>query len=200
MTPNGTATLRAMRIPHIAVATLLTFSLLACSAESSTDEPTGTADPSSSSSAETETEAAPEPESDSASADASEAEVDAEQPTDDGVAADGGPPNAALDSYVETESATAPTLLEETPGVYSSIEVTAVQPDTIEYKHTYAEPVDVATEVTALVATIPTLQATLEAEDFPAMEAAGLTGDLKVRYSYYNPDGTEVWTYTSLRP
>ena len=100
-----------------------------------------------------------------------------------------------LDAFVEAERATIPAILDASAGMYSEIDIVGIQPDTVEYSYVYAEPIDAAAALEYFESMIDTIQELCEAQVFPAMERAGVTGSQKVRYTYYNPDGSELWSH-----
>ena len=103
---------------------------------------------------------------------------------------------AALDKIVAEAQSQMVDVLEASGGVYSDIKLAAVQPDTLEYQYVYAEPVDVAAATAALEAELQTLQDAVDSTVIPEMIRAGVTVEPKVRYTYFNPDSSLVWTHT----
>ena len=102
----------------------------------------------------------------------------------------------ALDEYIELEQAQIDAASEELAAVYSEVTVTAEYPDTVVFAYTYAQPMDPAATTAELDSMVSTLEELTESAVFPAMEATGVTPTQGVTYTYYNADGTELWTQT----
>lgn len=103
---------------------------------------------------------------------------------------------AALDEYVALEQAQIDAAGEDLAAVYSEVTVSAEYPDTVVYAYTYAEPVDPNATATELDNMVSTMEELTESAVFPAMEATGVTPTQRATFSYYNADGTEIWTRT----
>ena len=106
---------------------------------------------------------------------------------------------AALDAYVEGLRTQIPNMEATFAELYSSIDTVAVPPGAIEYSYVYVEQLDAAATATGLDTMIETLQTTCDDTLFPEMEAAGVTVDPKVIYTYYNADGAQIWSHTFER-
>src|SRR5512143_1167822 len=102
---------------------------------------------------------------------------------------------AALDGYVAASQASIPSIMADSGTAYSEIRITAVQPDTVEYAYVFTEAADPATAVAYFEDNVAALQDAVDSQVFPEMATYGITIDPKVRYSYYNPDGTQVWSH-----
>ena len=104
--------------------------------------------------------------------------------------------NAALDTYVEAERATIPAILESAPGMYSEVTVDRVYPDTVLYRYVYAEVLDPTFAADYFDGMVPTFQSMCDTTVFPGMESAGVPGPQKVTFSFFNVDGSELWSKT----
>ena len=104
--------------------------------------------------------------------------------------------NVALDAYVEAERGAIPAIQEANPGVYSQVTISGIYPDTVEYAYVYAQQVDAAGTTGYFDDMTPALQTLCDTQVFPAMESAGVTTSQKVIYTYYNADGSQLWSQT----
>ena len=86
--------------------------------------------------------------------------------------------------------------MDQTPGVYSAVAIEAIAPDTIHYVYTYADQIDTEGVQEYFDGFAPTLQTLCDTQVFPAMEDAGVTPTQKATYTFYNADGTELWSHT----
>lgn len=102
----------------------------------------------------------------------------------------------ALDRYVALEQAQMEATFDAVADVYSKVAITAAYPDTIEFSYVYSEQVDPQWAHDQLESMRPTLQTLCETRVFPDMEATGVTPSQKANYSYYNADGSVLWTHT----
>jgi len=105
----------------------------------------------------------------------------------------------ALDAYVASAQAVIPQLMESAPGVYAEMQINGIDSDTVEFAYVYAEQLDAASAAEYFDGVAATLQATCDSVVIPEMEGAGITVDPKVRYTYYNADGSDVWERTFSR-
>jgi hypothetical protein len=101
----------------------------------------------------------------------------------------------ALDAYVKAAQPQIAKAMEAYDGTYADFSFTAIPPSTVEYSYTFAEPVDPNAAVETFDSSVATLQATVDSVIIPEMERAGIT-DPKVVYTYYDADGSELWTKT----
>ena len=104
--------------------------------------------------------------------------------------------SAALVALVAEAQAQVPATLAQFADTYSDFQVLAVPPDTLEYAYYYLEPTDLSLAAAYLDEQIPALQAIADSAVLPEMVAYGVTVDPKVRYTYYNSDGSLIWTHT----
>ena len=107
-----------------------------------------------------------------------------------------GDQGAALETYVAAAQAVIPGLEEQFVDTYSAIRILAVQPDTVEYAYDYLNPMDAASTAANMDASLDDYQSAVDSALIPEMVANGITVDPKVRYTYYNSDGTLIWTHT----
>ncbi|MEZ0447206.1 hypothetical protein [Cellulomonas sp. ICMP 17802] len=107
-----------------------------------------------------------------------------------------GVPGAALEMLVDSARPQIPTLLSMSNGVYSDLQIVAVQPDTVEYDYTYAQQMDVAASVAWFEANLGTLQGVADSSVFVGMAQAGISLTPKATYTYFNADGSLLWTHT----
>lgn len=108
----------------------------------------------------------------------------------------GDPPQGqaeALEWYAEQVRTQLPDLTSD--GTFTDVQVRAVYPDTIAYEYHYAQNVDVEEGARHFDGMIDTFQSMSEMV-FGEMEAAGITDGPKVRYTYYNADGSLIWSHT----
>lgn len=110
-------------------------------------------------------------------------------------AATGGDQSAALDNYVAAAQRLIPGIVDQSNGQYSEIQILGTHPDTVEFVYTYAQPADSAATASHLDTMVPTLQALSDSVLLPEMKTAGITVAPKVRYTYLNNDGTELWSH-----
>lgn len=102
----------------------------------------------------------------------------------------------ALDAYVDAERATIPAYLAESPDLYTDVSIEPEYPSGIVFTYVYAEALDQGAAAKYFDNLRDTMQDLCDNQVFPAMEKAGVTGDLSVTYTYANPDGTQLWTGT----
>jgi hypothetical protein len=102
---------------------------------------------------------------------------------------------AALDTYVAASQDQIPAIMEAAGATYSEIRISAVQPDTVEYAYLFAESVDPAEAVAYFDENVSALQSVCDAQLFPEMNGLGITIDPKVRYVYFNADGSQLWAH-----
>ena len=107
---------------------------------------------------------------------------------------------AALDAVVAEAQAALPTLMDTFGDTYSDIKILAVDGDTFEYAYTYSAQVDAAAAATSFDAQVDMLQSAAESSVIPELERAGVTESPKVRFTYYNADGTLIWSQTFAKP
>ena len=100
----------------------------------------------------------------------------------------------ALEKYADAERSQLPSVMEANPGVFSDIQVEAIEPATIAFTFTYADVMDATATSSNLDGLAPDLQDACDTSVFPAMRSAGVEGDLQVSYTYLNNDGSEIWT------
>ena len=109
---------------------------------------------------------------------------------------EGASQQAALDTYVEMERAelekTDPQLLE----MYSDITVEGVDPGTVAFSYTYADELDPALAAEQFDLIASDLQELCDTQVFPAMKRVGVTDSLQVAYTYFNVDGSVIWSKT----
>ncbi|MFV0429969.1 MAG: DUF4854 domain-containing protein [Arachnia sp.] len=104
----------------------------------------------------------------------------------------------ALEEMLQAERDQIPQVLEESEGVLIAAEYVVEGDDTISYTFTYAQAPDPDQAKAYFDAEADSLQETCDSKVFPPMEQRGVT-DPKVRYTYLNPDGTEIWSHTFER-
>lgn len=104
--------------------------------------------------------------------------------------------NTALDTYVKAERDTIPAILEATPGMYSEVTVESVHPDTVLYRYVYADVLDPALAADYFEGMVPTFQTMCDTTVFPTMEQVGVPGPQKVTFSFFNVDGSPLWSKT----
>jgi hypothetical protein len=102
---------------------------------------------------------------------------------------------AALDTYVAASQGQIPAIMAESGTTYSDMRILAEQPGTVEYAYLFTESVDAAAAVTYFDDNVATLQDVCDTQLFPEMASNGITVDPVVRYSYYNPDNSLIWTH-----
>ncbi|MDQ1584266.1 MAG: hypothetical protein QOF36_2320 [Microbacteriaceae bacterium] len=100
----------------------------------------------------------------------------------------------ALDDYVAAEQSTIPTIMAGSNGVYSDVIIGAIYPDTVDYSYHYAQPVDPGAARSAFDSHVQTFQDSCDTLVFPAMKRAGVTSSQGAKYTYYNTDGSEIWS------
>ncbi len=108
---------------------------------------------------------------------------------------DGGP----LDRYIQLELDSLDPDSSDL-AMYSDYSVTPVYPSGVIFSYTYKDPVDA--EAVAEIMDMQLgqeLQEVSEESVFPLMESLGVPAPQSVTFSYFNADGSEVWsgTYTS---
>lgn len=87
-------------------------------------------------------------------------------------------------------------MLQGMSDLYSSFVIRAECPGTIAYEYTFRKQLDPSAAKSSLQGQTSTLQSTCKTSLFPAMKAAGVTDDLHVSFTYDNPDGSEIYSYT----
>jgi len=102
---------------------------------------------------------------------------------------------APIDTYAAALQAQIPSLLDTYSATYSDIRIASVKPATIEYAYVYLEQNDPTAVAAYFDGMVPTLQTLCDTQLFPEMANFGVTVDPKVRYTYYNPDGSLIWTH-----
>lgn len=105
-----------------------------------------------------------------------------------------------LDAYVAAAQPQLADVAASFRAKFSDIRIAAVHPGTVQYDYVFAVQMDPTIAAAALDASIPTLKATADSAVFPEMARAGITTAAKVTYTYYNADGTEIWTHTFNGP
>jgi hypothetical protein len=88
-----------------------------------------------------------------------------------------------------------PAVMEVYGDFYSDIRIVTEPPGTIEYAYYNTEPIDPDDAESYFNGMIPTLQTLSDTQLFPEMARAGVTVDPRVRYTYYNPDGSVIWSH-----
>lgn len=106
---------------------------------------------------------------------------------------------AALNAYVSAAQPIIPDLLNQNPGLYSEIQINAIDADTVEYAYFYAEQADASGAGEYFDGLLSTFQSAVDTAVIPEMEQEGILVDPKVRYTYYNADGTLIWSHTFAR-
>ena len=101
----------------------------------------------------------------------------------------------ALDTYVANSQAQIPAIMDEFGTTYSEIRISAVQPDMVEYAYVFTDSLDPEAAVVYFDENVATLQDACDTQLFPEMASAGITIDPKVRYAYYNADGSLIWAH-----
>lgn len=119
--------------------------------------------------------------------------------TSEAAADPAGDQQAAMDAYVVALNELIPSLLESFDGTYTSLAITGIGDNTVEYAYTYATPTDVATATAYFEENIPTLQQSCDSAVFPEMESQGVTEDPRVIFTYLNPDGSLLWSHEFSR-
>ena len=104
--------------------------------------------------------------------------------------------HAALDTYVEAERSTIPAILEATPGKYSEVTIDGVYPGTVVYRYVYADVLDPALVQDSFESLVPSFQTMCDTTVFPAMESAGVPDPQKMTFSFFNLDGSPLWSKT----
>lgn len=106
---------------------------------------------------------------------------------------------AALETYVDASQASIPAIMEECGTACSEIHISAVQPGTVEYAYAYTESLDPDAAAAYFDENVPVLQDACDTQLFPEMAGYGITIDPKVRYTYYNADGSLIWSHDFSR-
>lgn len=119
--------------------------------------------------------------------------------TSEAAADPAGDQQAAMDAYIVALNEVAPSLLESFDGTYTSLAITGIGDNTVEYVYTYAIAADPAATTAGLEENIPMLQAYCDTAVFPEMESQGVTEDPRVIFTYLNPDGTLLWSHEFSR-
>lgn len=173
------AVFTSRRLATMLIVASVAVGLSGCAGESSDPEPSVTATESAVTS-----EATLEPTADATEAPETEASGDQGE---------------VLAAYVADAQAAVPILMENFAGTYSDIKILAVGDDTLEFAYTYETAADPASTAASLDTMVDSLQSVADTSVIPEMENAGITVDPKVRYTYYNPDGSLVWTHDFAR-
>ena len=100
-----------------------------------------------------------------------------------------------LKAFLAAEKAQLPGLKKEYADMYSDIRIFSEGSDTLVYEFDYVETLDAELLADELDALLADLQAAGDAAFFPAMLAVGVDTP-KVRYTYFNGDGSRVWSKT----
>lgn len=100
-----------------------------------------------------------------------------------------------LSSYVDALQGQIPSVLAAYGDTFSDVEIVGYEPSTVEYAYTYAEQVDAVGSVDYFNTQIDYLQETVDAQLIPEMESFDIV-DPQVTYTYYNADGSTIWSYT----
>ena len=104
--------------------------------------------------------------------------------------------DAALDAYVQLERDQIPAIMDAYGDYYSDVSFDAIYPNTVSYAYYYKEQVDPAQAGPMLDGQISALQDVLDSAVFPTMIDMGVEGTPGAVYSYYNADGTLIWSHT----
>ena len=88
------------------------------------------------------------------------------------------------------------TILEANPGVYSEVSISGRYPGTIAYDYIFAEPIESDAANAYFDSMVPTFQTLCDTQVFPSMRAGGVSVSPKVTYTYYNNDGSQLWSRT----
>ncbi len=103
---------------------------------------------------------------------------------------------ALLDAVVEASQSTIPDIINSYGDTYTDIKVLSDHVDTLIYEYYYAATQDRETLTANLDDSIETLQQSVDESVLPALVGAGITDDPKVTFSYFDADGTLIWTHT----
>lgn len=114
--------------------------------------------------------------------------------SDEATDGEDGTQRAALEAVIQVAQPQLDSLAESMSDTYSSIELVAEGDDTISYVYTYVDMLDAEATAEQFDAQVETLQSGVDGQVFPAMQQAGIANP-KVRYTYLNADGTEIWTH-----
>lgn len=101
---------------------------------------------------------------------------------------------SAIAELVALTQESIPAIMKSANGAYSDVVIGHENGDTITYDYYYAGPVDPDEARAYFDDMLPTFQRTCDNEVFPSMTSAGVTSP-KARYTYFNLDGTEIWTH-----
>ncbi len=103
--------------------------------------------------------------------------------------------NAALDSYVAAAQGSISSIMDQSNGLYSQIQILGTHPDSVEFVYTYKKQIDPTAAASYFDTMIPALQSASDSSIFPEMKTAGITVAPKVRFTYLNSDGTTLWSH-----
>ncbi len=124
-----------------------------------------------------------------------ESEVTEEEPTEEDVAESDS--TEALDAYVAAAQEQIPAIMEsmgDAAVAFSGIDILGDAPSTLEYVYYFAEEMDPVATSENMDAAVGALEETATTMVLPEMAANGIV-DPKVRYTYLNADGSEIWSY-----
>lgn len=125
------------------------------------------------------------------------AEPDSQGGINDGGDTDGqSATEVALDEYVAASQAQLPELIAQNADTFAEIGIYAEYPSTVEYAYLYVEQIDGAAAAAQFDEQIPTFQDAVNTSLIPEMVAYGIVDNPTVRYTYYNADGSLIWTQT----
>ena len=110
-------------------------------------------------------------------------------------AADTSTQYAALEAFVASQETQLARTRIQLQGTYSEVTIKAERPDTVHYSYTLAAAIEPVTAENALAEVRENLTRAAQDALFPAMQAAGVTPTQQVRYTYLNPDGSEVYSF-----
>lgn len=103
---------------------------------------------------------------------------------------------AALEAYVAQMREQIPQLLEEFADTYKDIQFNAIGSDTAEYAYFYLEEYSAADIAAYNDGRLADFQENVDSVIIPRMVESGVTDGPKVMFTYYNPDGSVLWTHT----
>ena len=101
----------------------------------------------------------------------------------------------ALENYVAAAQSQLPQLLEAFDGMYAEIAIDYEYSETIVYDYLYARQVDPKAARKHFKASVAQIQSACDSQVFPDMERAGIANP-KARYTYFNADGSRIWSRT----
>lgn len=103
---------------------------------------------------------------------------------------------AALDAVVARTQALISVLKKQSENVYSDIRISGEKPDTLIYTYVFKAPRDPEVFKKELPEYEGMLKKTVEDYVYPDMRRAGVVPVQRVRYEYFNPDGSELASVT----